>query len=252
MRTMASSVSNRNSANALHSSVLPTPVGPKNRNEPFGRRGSARPARERRMALATMCTASSWPTTRLASASSMRSSFSFSPSSILATGMPVHFDTTSAISSSVTLLRTNCVSLLSAACASASRFSSSGMRPYCSSATLPRSLRRRAPSISSLIFSSSSLIAAPPCSVAFSAFQISSRSADSFSRPAKVSSSVASRFLVASSCSFFSAICSILSWMMRRSSRSSASGLESISMRIRAPASSIRSIALSGNCRSAI
>ena len=71
----------------------------------------------------------------------MRSSFSFSPSSIFETGMPVHFDTTSAISSSVTLLRTSWVSLDSAACASARRFSSAGILPYCSSATLPRSPR---------------------------------------------------------------------------------------------------------------
>ena len=53
MRIMASSVSNRNSANALVSSVLPTPVGPRNRNEPIGRFGSLRPARPRRTALAT-------------------------------------------------------------------------------------------------------------------------------------------------------------------------------------------------------
>ena len=42
----------------------------------------------------------------------------------------------------------------------------------------------------------------------------------------------------------------ILSWMMRRSSSSSSSGLESTSMRRREPASSIRSIALSGRNRS--
>ena len=35
------------------SSVLPTPVGPRNRNEPIGRLGSESPARERRIALAT-------------------------------------------------------------------------------------------------------------------------------------------------------------------------------------------------------
>jgi Protein of unknown function (DUF3170). len=64
-----------------------------------------------------------------------------------------------------------------------------------------------------------------------------------------VSSSAASLFFEASSSSFFSASCSILSWMMRRSRRSSASGLESISMRMRAAASSIRSIALSGSWR---
>src|SRR5437763_10880715 len=47
----AVSSSNRNSASALVSSVLPTPVGPRNRNEPIGRLGSCRPARARRTAL---------------------------------------------------------------------------------------------------------------------------------------------------------------------------------------------------------
>src|ERR1041385_6522734 len=45
MRTIAFSSSKRNSASALHSSVLPTPVGPRKRNEPIGRFGSPRPAR---------------------------------------------------------------------------------------------------------------------------------------------------------------------------------------------------------------
>ena len=40
----------QNSASALRSSVLPTPVGPRNMNEPIGRFGSCRPARERRTA----------------------------------------------------------------------------------------------------------------------------------------------------------------------------------------------------------
>ena len=166
--------------------------------------------------------------------------------------MPVHFETTSAISSSVTVLRTRCVvPLTSAACASASRFSSSGILPYCSSAISREiALRRRAFSSSSFSFSRSSLIVEAPCSEAFSLFQTSSRSAYSRSSPPSVSSSVARRFFVASSFSFFSATCSIFSWMMRRSSLSSSSGFESISMRMRAAASSIRSIALSGSCRS--
>ena len=105
IRTKDSSVSNMNSASALHSSVLPTPVGPKNMNEPLGRFGSDNPARERRMASATALTASFWPTTRLSSTSSIRSSLSRSPSSMRDTGIPVHFDTTSAISTSVTELR---------------------------------------------------------------------------------------------------------------------------------------------------
>ena len=64
MRTIARSSSNRNSASALVSSVLPTPVGPRNRNEPIGRLGSCSPARARRTACDTAAIASSWPTTR--------------------------------------------------------------------------------------------------------------------------------------------------------------------------------------------
>ena len=89
MRTMARASSKRNSARARASSVLPTPVGPMKRNEPMGRLGSDSPARLRRMALATAETASSWPTTRACRASSMRMSFSTSPSSSRLTGTPV-------------------------------------------------------------------------------------------------------------------------------------------------------------------
>ncbi len=52
-RTIACSSSNRNSATARASSVLPTPVGPRNRNEPIGRFGSLKPERLRRIAFAT-------------------------------------------------------------------------------------------------------------------------------------------------------------------------------------------------------
>ena len=64
IRIMARSSSNKNSATDLANSVLPTPVGPRKRKLPMGRFGSDRPLRERRMALATARTASSWPTTR--------------------------------------------------------------------------------------------------------------------------------------------------------------------------------------------
>ncbi len=50
MRTIACSSSNRNSASARASSVLPTPVGPRNRKLPSGRFGSCSPARARRIA----------------------------------------------------------------------------------------------------------------------------------------------------------------------------------------------------------
>src|SRR6218665_3013034 len=65
MRTMWSSLSNKKPASALHNSVLPTPVGPRNRKLPLGRCGSDRPERERRMAVATAGIASSRPPTRL-------------------------------------------------------------------------------------------------------------------------------------------------------------------------------------------
>ena len=130
MRTMACSSSNRNSASARASSVLPTPVGPRKMNDPIGRLGSLNPARERRIALATRSSASSWPTTRWRSRSSIVTSFLTSPSSIFETGMPVHLVTMRATSSSSTssfsmrvgLLRLPCCvasasSVLASACA---------------------------------------------------------------------------------------------------------------------------------------
>src|SRR5215471_16110697 len=51
MRMSAFSSSNKNSASALVSSVLPTPVGPKNINEPIGRFGSCSAAHGRRHGL---------------------------------------------------------------------------------------------------------------------------------------------------------------------------------------------------------
>ncbi len=54
-----------NFARARANSVLPTPVGPMNKNEPMGRWGSFIPARARRIAAETAATASSCPITRL-------------------------------------------------------------------------------------------------------------------------------------------------------------------------------------------
>ena len=62
--------------------------------------GGSRPATRR--------TASSWPTTRRCSASSMCRSLSRSPCIIFDTGMPVARDTTSAISSAPTCVRRSC------------------------------------------------------------------------------------------------------------------------------------------------
>ena len=81
MRTIARSSSKRKSASALASSVLPTPVGPRNRNEPVGRSGSVIPARARRTASETArdrALLADQPARR--ASSSIRSSFSVSPS----------------------------------------------------------------------------------------------------------------------------------------------------------------------------
>src|SRR6266542_1557860 len=86
----ASSEPKRNSASAFDSSVFPTPVGPRKMKEPIGRLGSLRPARARRTARLMIWVASSCPTTRLCSASSMCSRRSDSSCAMRVTGMPVH------------------------------------------------------------------------------------------------------------------------------------------------------------------
>ena len=80
---------------------------------------------------------------------------------------------------------------------------------------------------------------------AFISFTCSRRSASSRSIALR-------RSLLASSFSFFSAWCSISSCWTRRSTSSISVGIESISIRSRDAASSIRSIALSGRKRSAM
>ena len=102
MRIMACSSSNKNSASALAVSVLPTPVGPKNMNEPIGRFGSCNPARARRTALATARKPASCPITRSRNRSSILISFCVSPSISLLSGMPVQRATIAAISSGPT------------------------------------------------------------------------------------------------------------------------------------------------------
>ena len=105
IRTMLSSLSNSDCASPLHSSVLPTPVGPRNMKLAIGRSGSERPARERWIASDTAATASRCPITRSCSTSSKESSLSRSLSSSLVTGMPVHLEMISEMSASVTSSR---------------------------------------------------------------------------------------------------------------------------------------------------
>ena len=92
----------RASARALDNSVFPTPVGPRNKNEPIGRFGSFSPTLPRLIDFATAVTASSCPTTRLWSVCSSLFNLVLSDSARRLTGIFVHCDTTSAISSSVT------------------------------------------------------------------------------------------------------------------------------------------------------
>src|SRR5213082_731656 len=99
---IASSSPNRNSASVRASSVLPTPEGPRKMKLPVGRFGSLIPARARRIDFATATIASSWPTTRLWSSSSILTRRADSASVSLKTGIPVHIETMSAISSSPT------------------------------------------------------------------------------------------------------------------------------------------------------
>ena len=61
----SSSLPNKAFANVFDSSVLPTPVGPKNKNDPIGRFGLLRPTLLLFTALATALTASSCPITCL-------------------------------------------------------------------------------------------------------------------------------------------------------------------------------------------
>ena len=92
-----------NSARVCARKVLPTPVGPRKINEPIGRRGSFRSARERRSALEIAITASSCPITLLLSSSSILRSFSVSFCSIRCNGTPVTFETMCIMSSPVTV-----------------------------------------------------------------------------------------------------------------------------------------------------
>ena len=98
----ASGSPNINSARVRARNVLPTPVGPRNTNEPIGRRGSFKSARDRRNALLMAVTASSWPMTRCFMSLSIISSFCVSSCSIRWSGTPVTFEMMYIMSSAVT------------------------------------------------------------------------------------------------------------------------------------------------------
>ena len=172
----------------------------------------------------------------------------------LETGIPVQRSMIFAISSSVTLLRSKFEPFVFWVCFSScsSCFLSSGRSPYLSFAAFSYSPFFSASSMSRLscsIFSRSCWT----CPMAFFSFshcafmvlKVSRFSASSFWSSAR-------RAFESSSSSFLSAASSICIWMILRLITSSSVGIESISVRIIAQASSMRSMALSGRKRSVI
>src|SRR6267378_3770405 len=83
------------------------PEGPRNRNEPTGRKGFLSPARERRIARASAEIAGRCDTTRLCNSISIRNNFWVSASLSDVTGMPVQRAITSSTSSRVTSAETS-------------------------------------------------------------------------------------------------------------------------------------------------
>ncbi len=247
MRTIARSSSNRNSASALVSSVLPTPVGPRNRKLPIGRFGSCKPARARRTALATALQ-------RLLLADHALAQLVLHAQQLVALALQhlVHRHAGPARDHRGDLLLGR--PPRSPACRpppAASFRSRSGISPYSSSEARARSPRRCATSTSLRAWSS--------CSFSFCAL----RQLLLLGLPGggqrvglllelgqlllELVQPVARRrvaLLASAPRARSSAACS------RRSSSSSSSGLLSTCMRSRLAASSIRSIALSGRKRS--
>ena len=155
MRTMDFSSSNRKCAKLLASSVLPTPVGPRNIKDPVGLEGSEIPALDLRTASLTALTARFCPINRFPSSLSKCKSFWLSPARSRPVGIPVQAETTAAISSSDTISPTIrsrfSPSWLSA---SFSCFSSCGISPYRSLEASSRFASRCALSASTLAASS--------------------------------------------------------------------------------------------------
>ena len=102
IRTILDSSSNSCCANALATSVLPTPVGPRNMKEPNGRFSSWIFAFERMIASDTRRKASGCPITRFESASGRCRIFCLSVLIKRDTSICVHWDTIFAIISSST------------------------------------------------------------------------------------------------------------------------------------------------------
>ena len=102
-------------------------------NEPIGLFGSFNPARERMIVSLIVSIASSCPITRFFICSAKCKIFSLSPCNNFATGIPVHFPTTSAISS----LSISCFNNLFATEELSFAFSSSASFCFSNSGNLP-------------------------------------------------------------------------------------------------------------------
>ena len=135
---IASSLSNKNSARALDISVFHTQVGPRNKNDHIGLSSSVRPVRDLLMAFATAWTAFFCHIILEANSSSILINFSVSVVCSLVTGIPVHCDTTRAISCSVTSSWMKLQSSFSLFSAISSSFLSQGITQYCNSANLSK------------------------------------------------------------------------------------------------------------------
>ena len=103
IRIMCFSSSNNSYARVLATSVLPTPVGPKNINEPIGLFGSLIPALALIIASLTSFSALSCPFTRVCKLVYKFSILSFSLLATFDIGMLVHLLITFAMSSLVTV-----------------------------------------------------------------------------------------------------------------------------------------------------
>ena len=104
IRIIASISPNIYSARAFTVSVLPTPVGPKNINEPVGCFAEATPVLDLLITFANAFTARSWPMIELLICSAIALIIFISSVPKRVTGIPVCIDTVSAISSIVTVL----------------------------------------------------------------------------------------------------------------------------------------------------
>ena len=229
--------------------------GPRKMNEPIGRRGSLIPERARMMASATSWTASSWPIDPLVE--DLVEAEQLLPLALL---QPAHRDArssgtrSSAISSSVTTSRSSRLPPCLAA-----RRSSSACEPALELGQLavaqlggpvevvgPLGLLGLVAHALDLLAQRLHLAAAPgarpPTAPAW-------RRPRPAGRPAPCAAPPGGR-LLAGSFSLASAASSISRRMTRRVSSSSSAGIESISVRSMAQASSTRSMALSGRKRS--